>query len=124
MSLTQGGAEMYTVYVAQDMMDAALLRQRLDQAGIHSGLKNDLLQGALGELPLTLRPEVFVYDEADIAPARQCVADLEAAMGSPVQGEVLCGKCGEQNPANFELCWKCGADLWGDESAFSMTEPE
>ena len=26
-------------------------------------------------------------------------------------GSVRCSHCGEESPANFDLCWKCGASL-------------
>ena len=103
---------MLVVYRAADLTDAALFRERLAQLGIRSGLRNDMLQGALGELPLTLRPEVFVFDEADVGPARRCVAEFEASRSvDEVAGEVRCPQCGEDNPSNFELCWKCRAEL-------------
>jgi hypothetical protein len=102
---------MWVIYRAMDLTDASLLRERLSAAGIQSGLRNDLLQGALGELPLTLRPEVYVLSESDVAPSRQLVAEFEAALERPLGPEILCPHCGEENPANFEMCWKCRRDL-------------
>jgi len=26
-------------------------------------------------------------------------------------GSLHCARCGEDSPANFDLCWKCGASI-------------
>ena len=101
---------MLVVYRAENLTNAALLQQFLEERGLRCGLRNALLQGALGELPLTLQPEVFVYDDADFEKARRCVAEFEAK-SSARQDPIVCPRCGEENPGNFELCWKCRSDL-------------
>ena len=99
------------MYLAQDLQDAMLLMDRLGERGIRCRIRNGDLHGALGELPLSVRPEVIVLDDRDYGAARQCVDEMEqASRASPVD-EVVCPRCHEENPGNFELCWSCQADL-------------
>ena len=49
--------------------------------------------------------ELWVYDDTRVATA----ADLiEQELVTAVEGNPwTCGKCGEENDAAFETCWKC-----------------
>lgn len=99
---------MTPVYLAQNLTDAQLLVDRLESEGVKTYIRNEALQGALGELPLTLRPEVCVLFDAEAELARDIVAEYEQARMSPVRGtDQLCSACGELSPGNFELCWNC-----------------
>ena len=100
---------MISVYLAGSLPDAQLCRLKLLDAGIPCELRNEFLQGALGELPVTLQPEVCVLREADVARARELVEEFEATAPSADGEERKCSQCGELSPANFELCWKCRA---------------
>ena len=102
---------MYPVYQARDLIEAELLLQRLRDRNIPSAVQNDLLQGALGVLPLTVRPTVCVLEERDKTAAALCIREMEAALRAPDLPDVTCRSCGEVNPGNFEACWNCGADL-------------
>ncbi len=102
---------MHRVYLAQNLPEAELLWHRLLDKGIEAVVRNEHLQGVLGEMPLTCQPEVCVLNESDIAAARATVAEMEARRRAPDGEEVLCERCGEMNPHNFEVCWKCRAEL-------------
>jgi hypothetical protein len=102
---------MLPVYQAPSLPEAELFRQRLQQLGIEAVIRNDHLQGALGELPANLLPEVCVIRDKDFEAARAQVAEIEHVASEPPGPERLCSACGETSPANFELCWKCRADL-------------
>ena len=80
------------------------------QAGIAVRIFNENAQGGLGELPFgEVYPEVWLEQERDLDQARAIVANFERA---PLDtGSVFCGACSEENPGNFELCWKCGERL-------------
>jgi hypothetical protein len=102
---------MHRVYLAQNLPDAELVWHRLLDKGIEAVVRNEHLQGVLGEMPLTCRPEVCVLNERDIAEACATVATMEANRRAPDGEEVLCERCGEMNPHNFEVCWKCRVEL-------------
>lgn len=102
---------MFPVYQARDLIEAELLLQRLRDRNIPSAVRNTFLQGALGAVPFSERPTVCVLEERDVTAAALCVREMEAALRAPEPPEVLCPKCGETNPGNFEECWKCRAEL-------------
>jgi hypothetical protein len=94
------------------MIDAQFLADALERAGIEFVIRNRHLQGALGELPPSLRPELCLLHASDLARAEVIKAEFEQRNASPVVGEEQrCAACGELSPPNFELCWSCRAPL-------------
>ncbi len=54
-------------------------------------------------------PQVWVDDARD---AERAHALIDAYLApAPAGPAVACPKCGEENPASFDLCWSCGAGL-------------
>lgn len=102
---------MKTVYQAPSLPEAELVRQRLEEIGIPASLRNVHLQGALGELPANLLPEVCIHRDSDFVRARAEVAEMETARRAAAVPDTSCPHCGEVNPGNFELCWKCRRDI-------------
>lgn len=96
-----------------DRVQAHLLRDRLARHGIGAHVLNLHVQGAVGELPPEAAlPQVWIADARDRERARAVLAAHEAdarRVGPPC----FCGDCGEENPAGFELCWRCGRALPG-----------
>jgi hypothetical protein len=99
-----------SLYSARDLIDVQFLADALERAGIEFVIRNRDLQGALGELPASLRPELCIVHARDLARAEVLKAEFEQRSASPVVGEErLCAACGELSPPNFELCWSCRA---------------
>lgn len=104
-------SHMTPVFLAGSLFEADLMVERLKQNGIAAIVRNRELQGALGELPMTLLPEVWVVEDSDYEAALAELKDVEAS-GLQAKGpEITCTSCGEKSPGNFELCWKCRKDL-------------
>jgi hypothetical protein len=102
----------HVVFVAQDLWEAQLLLDQLRELWIPARIDNALALSAYGELPyLASRPRVVVEREGDVERARAAVAEFEARRRSKLDGVRRCASCGDESPENFELCWKCGADL-------------
>lgn len=81
----------------------------LDHAGVDARVFNENAQGGLGEIPFThAYPEVWLTDEADLERAQAVITKYER---SSSEGNVPCGECREENPANFQVCWNCGEPL-------------
>jgi hypothetical protein len=100
------------LYSARDLIDAQFLADALERAGIEFVIRNRDLQGALGELPPSMRPELCILRASDLARAEVIKAEFEQRSASPVVGEEQrCAACGELSPSNFELCWSCRAPL-------------
>jgi len=98
------------IYQAANLPQAHLLAGLLRHAGIAVRVFNENAQGGLGDLPFgEVYPEVWIMDLADFARAGAIVQDFEKA---PLEtGSAFCRACNEENPGNFELCWKCGGRL-------------
>jgi len=54
-------------------------------------------------------PQVWVENPEQAARARTVIDEyLRSRVSGPPQ---KCAKCGEENPASFDLCWNCGEGL-------------
>ncbi|MEJ2508002.1 MAG: DUF2007 domain-containing protein [Gammaproteobacteria bacterium] len=101
---------MLRLYQAADLQEAHLLLHQLSAEGIEARLFNQYAQGGLGDIPFpNAYPEIWLLDERDLARARMVIYSFERR--PEVEGQITCPNCGEDNPANFETCWHCGASL-------------
>jgi hypothetical protein len=95
------------VYSSLNPTQAHLVRSLLICEGIPSRMRHGLLSSLAGELPMdACRAEILVRAE-DREAAEALVAEAEAPQGE----DRPCPACAEENPAGFELCWRCGCDL-------------
>ena len=100
---------MKRLYSADTRVDAFLLRDRLLHADIEAHVFNQHMQSIVGDVPPDVAgPQVWVDDE-DYARARDVLETFRAERLR--SGTHACARCGEDNPATFELCWKCGSSL-------------
>lgn len=100
---------MKRLYSAHARIDAWLVRDRLRHANIDAHVFNQHMSSIVGDVPPDVAgPQVWVDDE-DYARAKDVLAafDLERTR----EGSVRCARCGEESPATFDLCWKCGGSL-------------
>jgi hypothetical protein len=101
---------MFRFYTARARYDAWLVADRLNQAGIKAHVFNQHAASIVGDVPPDVaQPQVWLEREQDRERAEVLLARLqeEAARG----GTARCPRCGEESPANFDLCWNCGASL-------------
>jgi len=97
-------------YIAVNRFDAYLLLHQLQHAGIAAHVFNEHVQSIVGEVPPDVaQPQVWLERAVDRPRAERVLAALQSERRQ--SGSVRCAGCGEDNPANFELCWRCGASL-------------
>jgi len=98
---------MIRIYQAANLPQAHLVAGLLRHAGIEARVLKENAQGGLGDIPFgEAYPEVWIENKADVVRANAIIAEFESV---PVDSaSVACPACGEENPGNFELCWKCG----------------
>jgi hypothetical protein len=97
-------------YIALNRFDAYLLLHRLQRAGIAAHVFNEHMQSIVGDVPPDVaQPQVWIENSDDRARAETVLAEMRSERMRT--GSVRCRGCGEENPANFELCWKCGQGL-------------
>jgi hypothetical protein len=100
------------VFKAGSLIEAELVRNALEAEGIVATLRNEQLFGVLGEIPHPAAwPEVWLSRPSDWDAAQAVVKSYEERRRTVTKGEVVCPKCAELSPANFELCWRCRAPL-------------
>jgi enoyl-CoA hydratase len=94
-------ARLVEVYRAKDSPQAHVLRSALEDAGIHALVEGDLLQGALGELPVgwSTAPRIMV-EEHDAPQARALLERWESS-----------------GPSNASEAQQTGHSLDGSEAA-------
>jgi Putative prokaryotic signal transducing protein len=101
---------MRRVYTAHALLDAYLVRDLLIHAGTAARVLNEHARSGLGEIPFdAAQPQVWIDRDEDEQRALALVREFEHRR--TIQGVVYCRACGEENPANFELCWKCRQGL-------------
>ncbi len=101
---------MIRFYTARNRFDAYLLADRLKQAGIRAHVFNEHASSIVGEVPPDVgQPQVWLEREQDRERALLLLARIED--DAPGAGVRRCAACGEESPASFDLCWKCGSGL-------------
>lgn len=102
---------MREVFRASSLHEAQLLVIRLQEHGIRTYVRNVHLQGALGELPLTVMPVVCVVDDVAWAEAVLVAGDFEEEQRRDCGPPRTCPGCGEESPGNFDVCWQCRSEF-------------
>lgn len=97
---------MKRVYNAPDLIDAQLVGDLLEHAGIATHIFNANAASSLGLIPISAgRPQVWVVQPHQEALARHLIAAYQLQV--PQSTNWTCAACGEGNPGEFELCWNC-----------------
>lgn len=94
---------MKRVYRADNLVDGKLVADWLGGNGIGCEIFHQNGVAALGELPVT-PPEVWVRRDSD---AERAIQLVEQVIFADQEGERVCRRCGEENPASFDICWHC-----------------
>ncbi len=101
---------MKRIYTALNLPEAYLVRDLLNRSGVAARVFNEHAMAALGEIALgSAYPQVWIDQAHQEQHARSVIADYETRPASTRTRN--CFSCGEQNPAEFELCWNCASSL-------------
>lgn len=100
---------MKQVYVSSDYFKANQIKSLLEDACIPCFLKNEYLQGAIGEVPPhEVSPEIWLINPKDEVRAKEIISNFEySIMRAESSVSWHCLNCGESNESQFMLCWKC-----------------
>ena len=103
-------------FVARNRTDAYLLRDRLAHSGIATHVFNEHAQSIVGDVPPDVaQPQLWLDDDDDLARAEAVLREYNVERSRT--GTRHCAHCGEDNPATFDLCWKCGYSLTPEDDA-------
>ncbi len=99
---------MKMVYTNENMLIVGNAKNILEAQEIEVILKNEFLQGAVGELAACdAWPELWVVNDSDYESAASVI---ENSFSKETDPEWNCITCGENNDASFGSCWKCQSD--------------
>jgi hypothetical protein len=91
-----------------DRTQAYLLRDILAMNGITAHVFNEHMSSIVGDVPPDVAlPQVWLDDDDDHARALKVLREYGIRRNR--SGVLFCPACREENPATFEICWKCGA---------------
>ncbi|MCB1725083.1 MAG: DUF2007 domain-containing protein [Chromatiaceae bacterium] len=101
---------MLKFYEARDSLEARQVLDALDAHRIEATVLGEFLSGAAGELPAVNFPWVWLINNDDLAAAQKVLDGFLASQGNlPRKGPWVCGVCGAEVDAGFDICWQCGA---------------
>lgn len=94
------------------LYEAHILVDLLREVFIRAEVRNENLVGMVGMLPESATlPTIWIQNDGDFERGRAVVDEYEARRVEQLPPDLTCPECGEVNPGNFELCWKCRAEL-------------
>lgn len=98
---------MKKVYSSENMVFPGYIKNLLESCNINCIIKNQLLTGAMGEIPpIECWPEVWIMDDEDYAEAMEII---NSTVLNQTETETFwkC-TCGETIEGQFDACWSCG----------------
>jgi Putative prokaryotic signal transducing protein len=100
-----------TLLLRTDRTQAYMLKDILAMNGIIAHVFNEHMSSIVGDVPPEVAlPQVWLDDDADQARAMAVLRDYYIRRNRT--GVLFCPACREENPATFEICWKCGAAIY------------
>jgi hypothetical protein len=100
---------MKIIFSSPNLIEVTQLKDRLEEAGIASFIRNEISSGLSPDIPMNeSMPELWIESDGKLEEARQVKRDWLAPVkvtGSPWR----CPACGEKLEPQFTSCWKCGA---------------
>lgn len=104
---------MICLFRHHDRFEVYRVFNMLKDSGVPCFVKNELIQGAIGDIPpQDSEPEVWLLEQDWQAKAKQLIVDFNQEQRT-LQTEHLdpwvCSSCQEDNESTFNICWNCGA---------------
>ncbi len=102
---------MKSIYIGETPLEAHIVKDLIESAGIAAVIRGENLFGVRGGLPISAEtaPSVWVA-EADYERAQALVDEmLRTESRAPEGTSWRCPQCGEYLDPQFTACWQCGA---------------
>lgn len=93
-----------------DGADNQMLKVLLEEAGVPCMIRNENLSMAMGEIPPSETPELWIMNDDDYPKAKEIIDTWKNARPEPHDSWV-CPQCNERIEGQFTSCWKCGAEF-------------
>lgn len=103
---------MKELFRERDYTRVGYFQSLLEAEGIPTFVRNENTVTFMTEVPIPeFYPALCVIRDEDYDRALQVLKTYAKDDERLSQEEVTCPKCGEPNPANFEVCWSCSTPL-------------
>ncbi|MGL5286374.1 MAG: DUF2007 domain-containing protein [Aeromonas sp.] len=96
----------FNLYRASHVLEAHAIKGALEVEGIAVRLNGEGLQSLIGELPVDLLQVTLMVPVEERSRASRVIERYQKRQGNGW----MCGRCGEENNASFDICWRCGHD--------------
>jgi len=107
-TIASGDKPMKKISDAGDLFSLTELKSFLEQEGIPCLLKNELMIGLSGEVPINeSSPQLWIANDDDEPRARELLREWKTADEQPAS-DWGCPECHELVEGQFTSCWKCG----------------
>ena len=107
------GQTLETIGAYPSIIEASIVRGRLDQAGIRSWMQNELTSGQLFQVGLALGGVTLQVASVDLKRTRELMAEDAERVAGELSSPWTCSRCGSEVDAGFEVCWSCQAPATG-----------
>ena len=96
---------MKLVYSHPNPIVLCSMSSALNELGIETEIRNDILGGATGEIaPGETWVELWVIHDDKAPDASKRINEI---LKQPERAEWMCNSCQETNPPTFDFCWLC-----------------
>ena len=83
--------------------------------GIECFIKNEYSAGVVSWAISSFEAELCIINASDLEKAKSIIAKVN--FDEPIETRWTCGKCGEENDGNFQVCWKCQSEIDGTQQS-------
>ena len=100
---------MKEIFRERDYTRVGYCQSILEDEGIATHVRNKDLVGTMSEVPIPeFFPALCVVNEEDYERAVEVLrVRFENDAARSGEADIACPQCGEENPANFDVCWSC-----------------
>ena len=100
---------MKLVYSHPNSMILGNMSNALNEIGIETEIRNDILGGVIGEIsPGETWIELWIVNEAQAEAATRRIKEI---LEQSERDDWVCNRCQESNPTTFEVCWQCAEPI-------------
>lgn len=100
---------MKELYTSTDSSRIGLCQSVLECAGIASFVQNESSPWLGNMMSPVVQPTLCLMDDSRYEEAVELLKPYQESSGIESM-EWTCTKCGESNPASFDVCWHCEAE--------------
>src|SRR5436190_7116378 len=100
----------------ENPFQADTARIALEEHGIKAFVENSESTRAMHYIGTALGGVKVLVPASELSRAKELLESMKNEAGVEFSTPWICGKCGEDVEAGFEICWSCGAERTADSA--------